>query len=91
MYEPLDWGDLDKDLSPVNEEDIKKAHEVDLIFYDMSKTNEGKLFLKYLIERYIDNYTVAYPGMDPLEIGIRQGKATLVREILGAIDRASKS
>ena len=90
-YNPMDWEGLDKDLNPVNEEDIKKAHEIDLIFYDMSKTNEGKAFLKYITERYIDNYTVAYPGMDPLEVGIRQGKASLVRDILHAIDRASES
>lgn len=88
--EPMDWGDLDREINPVNEEDIKKAHEIDLIFYDMSKTNEGKVFLKYLKERYIENYTVAHPGMDPLEVGIRQGKNTLIREILGAIDRASQ-
>ena len=91
MYEPLNWEGLDEELKPVNEEDVKKAQEIDRIFYDMSNTNEGKLFLKYITDRYINNYTVAYPGMDQLEVGIRQGKSTLVREILGAIDRASKS
>ena len=90
-YDPTAWEDLDEEQSQeANDETLKKASEVDNIFHGAYAKAEGKLLIDYLEKRYITDYTVAAPGMDPLEIGIRQGRQTLVREILNAIDRASE-
>ena len=86
---PMDWGDLDDQFQGVDKETMKKASAIDQIFHGAYHTPEGKLLIEYLEDRYIKRYTVAAPGMDPLEVGIRQGRQSLVREILGAIERAS--
>lgn len=89
--DPMNWTDLDESdaQAKISKEDQKEAQRVDDIFHGAASKPEGKLMIDYLVKRYITDYTVAHPGMDPLEIGIRQGKATLIREILSAIDRAA--
>ena len=65
----------------------KKAEEIDKIFLDVFSKPEGERMLEYLKERYLDN-DIAYPHDDLIQIGIRQGKATLIRDIIRAIQRA---
>ena len=58
-----------------------QSDEVDKMFYRISNNT-----YKYLYETYVET-SIARPGDDLLQIGIRQGKSDLVRAMINAKER----
>ena len=84
-----DFWEYADNIDDIEEEIKSRSLEVDKIFLDVSNDPAGERMLEYLKERYL-GCEIATPGDTELDIGIRQGKANLVRDIFKAIKRAKR-
>ncbi len=82
VYMPSSFEDLEE-LEEDKNEIQNKADEINKMFFAL--VNENPEAIKHLYQRFCDT-PVAKPGDDYLQIGIRQGKADLVRMIIQAAE-----
>lgn len=81
------WSQFDQaDNKKQSQEHLELAHTIARTF----KTPDGKKVLDVLVKRYLLNDIVT-PNDTAFAVGIRQGRADLVKQILGQIEISNNS
>lgn len=81
------WESLDLSGDRSREQNAEIANEIASMYYQTFSTDAGQRVLEMMVQTFLTR-PAARPGDDVLAVGIREGRADVVRQILQEMERA---